>query len=58
MTLSRCFLVALAALAHPAGAANWAIVVTGSHTYDNYRHHADVAHAYVSERELEGESKM
>jgi len=25
---------------------NWAILVAGSHTYDNYRHQADVYHAY------------
>ena len=26
--------------------ANWALVVAGSNTYDNYRHQADVLHAY------------
>ena len=25
---------------------NWAVLIYGSLTYDNYRHHADVAHAY------------
>lgn len=25
---------------------NWAILVAGSHTYSNYRHQADVYHAY------------
>ena len=25
---------------------HWAVLVAGSHTYGNYRHHADVAHAY------------
>ena len=24
----------------------WAVLVTGSKTYENYRHHADTAHAY------------
>ena len=24
----------------------WALLVTGSKTFDNYRHHADTAHAY------------
>lgn len=24
----------------------WALIVTGSKTFENYRHHADVAHAY------------
>lgn len=27
-------------------AAPWALLATGSHTYENYRHHADVAHAF------------
>ena len=25
---------------------HYAVLVAGSHTYGNYRHHADVAHAY------------
>jgi legumain len=29
-----------------ASAANWAVLVCGSHFYWNYRHHADVSHAY------------
>ena len=29
-----------------ASAENWAVLVCGSETYANYRHHADVAHAY------------
>ena len=29
-----------------ASADNWAVLIYGSLTYDNYRHHADVAHAY------------
>ena len=29
-----------------ASAENWAVLVCGSETYSNYRHHADVAHAY------------
>jgi glycosylphosphatidylinositol transamidase (GPIT) subunit GPI8 len=40
-------LPALAALALPtARADHYAVLVAGSHTYGNYRHHADVAHAY------------
>ena len=31
---------------HGAHGEQWALIVTGSKTYDNYRHHADVAHAY------------
>jgi len=27
-------------------AANWAVLVAGSSGYDNYRHQADVCHAY------------
>ena len=29
-----------------ASADNWAVLVCGSNGYWNYRHHADVAHAY------------
>jgi len=25
---------------------HFAVLVAGSHTYGNYRHHADIAHAY------------
>ena len=41
-------ILALAALVAPqvACADHYAVLVAGSHTYGNYRHHADVAHAY------------
>lgn len=29
-----------------ATASNWAVLVCGSKKYSNYRHHADVGHAY------------
>ena len=29
-----------------ASAANWAVLVCGSDGYGNYRHHADISHAY------------
>ena len=29
-----------------ASAANWAVLVCGSEGFDNYRHHADISHAY------------
>ena len=29
-----------------ASASNWAVLVCGSNGFPNYRHHADVAHAY------------
>ena len=29
-----------------ASAANWAVLVCGSNHFYNYRHHADIAHAY------------
>jgi legumain len=30
----------------PEGMTNWAVIVTGSQGYGNYRHHADACHAY------------
>merc|ERR1719498_2247126 len=42
--LSRLGLLALAATA--ATADNYAVLITGSNQYENYRHHADIAHAY------------
>ena len=39
-------LAVLAFLAAPASAANFAVLVAGSNTYSNYRHQADVCHAY------------
>lgn len=39
------FLLILA-LVHCASAANYAVLVAGSSGYDNYRHQADVCHAY------------
>lgn len=36
----------LLALFRCASAANWAVLVAGSSGYDNYRHQADVCHAY------------
>merc|ERR1712166_1177724 len=38
--------VGLLALVTGRVAVPWAFLVTGSRTWDNYRHHADVAHAY------------
>jgi glycosylphosphatidylinositol transamidase (GPIT) subunit GPI8 len=40
VTLLVVFLLALANCDH------WAILVAGSNTYSNYRHQADVYHAY------------
>lgn len=37
---------ALAAMLGVAEAANWALLIAGSNTWYNYRHQADVAHAY------------
>jgi len=39
-------LAASSLLATPAAAADYAILVAGSNGYDNYRHQADVCHAY------------
>jgi len=36
----------LAALVGLAAADDWAVIVAGSNTYDNYRHQADACHAY------------
>jgi glycosylphosphatidylinositol transamidase (GPIT) subunit GPI8 len=41
--LALTVLVGLVCCAH---AANWALVIAGSNTWDNYRHQADVLHAY------------
>ena len=42
------FLIALTFMAvfHTAYADNWAVLVAGSRGYSNYRHQADVCHAY------------
>jgi legumain len=40
------FLVALVFLVQGTSAANWALLVAGSTGYGNYRHQADVCHAY------------
>jgi legumain len=37
---------ALAGYVSAAASDHWAVVVAGSNTYGNYRHQADVAHAY------------
>lgn len=42
--VSRCLLGS--ALISSASALNWALVVTGSSTFNNYRHQADLCHAY------------
>lgn len=39
-------LAALAAVATPVRADNYAVLICGSQGYMNYRHHADVCHAY------------
>jgi legumain len=46
--MSKIFLLAIIALAAvaPALAADWAVIVAGSNTFDNYRHQADACHAY------------
>ena len=38
---------ALAAAASAAASDHWAVLVAGSNTYGNYRHQADLAHAYT-----------
>merc|ERR1719162_1949283 len=38
---------ALAAAASAAASDHWAVLVAGSNTYGNYRHQADIAHAYT-----------
>jgi len=40
-------LLIVALLVCSAYAANWALIVAGSNTYSNYRHQADVSHAYI-----------
>jgi legumain len=40
------FAAALAAAVSAAPSDHWAVLVAGSNTYGNYRHQADVAHAY------------
>jgi legumain len=45
MAMFKTFLL-LSALVQHALADHYAVLVAGSHTYGNYRHHADVAHAY------------
>lgn len=42
---SLCFLL-LCTLSCISGAINWAVLVAGSKGYENYRHQADVCHAY------------
>jgi legumain len=46
--MSQCIMLVLATLVPASASASeqWALIVTGSKTYENYRHHADVAHAY------------
>jgi len=39
-------LIAMLALLPATLAENWAVIIAGSHTYSNYRHHADACHAY------------
>lgn len=39
-------LATLALVLNSVEAANWAVLVAGSHTYENYRHQADVFHLY------------
>ena len=38
--------VANAAAPNAATTDNWAVLVAGSNTYANYRHQADICHAY------------
>lgn len=48
-SLRVCLALAAAVLLATTGAAqadHYAVLVAGSHTYGNYRHHADVCHAY------------
>jgi len=40
------FAAALAGSVSAAASDHWAVLVAGSNTYGNYRHQADVAHAY------------
>ena len=40
------FAAAIAGYVQAAASDHWAVLVAGSNTYSNYRHQADVAHAY------------
>ena len=48
MLSARVITAVLLYVAITAEGSNWAVLVTGSKTFDNYRHHADVAHACVA----------
>ena len=48
--LSSLVALSLAFLPKNGHADHYAVLVAGSHTYGNYRHHADVAHAYQARR--------
>lgn len=39
-------LMALAGLSQASSSDHWAVLVAGSNTYSNYRHQADICHAY------------
>ena len=41
------FAAAIAGYVNAAASDHWAVLVAGSNTYSNYRHQADVAHAYT-----------
>jgi len=45
-TAMKAFVVCVLAMIGAASAANWAVVVAGSNQYYNYRHQADICHAY------------
>ena len=41
------FAAAIAGYVNAAASDHWAVLVAGSNTYSNYRHQADIAHAYT-----------
>ena len=43
-------LIAFAFTSQPVFSDNWAVLIAGSNTYDNYRHQSDVCHAYQTLR--------
>ena len=47
LNMKTFFAAALAGSVSAAAADHWAVLVAGSNTYGNYRHQADVAHAYT-----------
>ena len=44
--LTAAILLALAGSVHASSSDHWAVLVAGSSGYGNYRHQADICHAY------------